>query len=52
MCFDHLTMPCCPICDNAIEDWMPASVIQGGGAIALAHTDCVESEMDEDEDED
>ena len=51
MAFDHLTMPCCPICDNAIEDWEPAAIITGQGAKALAHLLCVEAEEDDEEDD-
>lgn len=49
--FDHLIMPCCPICDNAIEDWESGTVIAGNGAKALAHSMCVEAETDDEDDE-
>lgn len=46
--FDDYIMPCCPICDNAIEDWEAHAVIAGNGAKGLAHLMCVEINDDED----
>lgn len=48
--FNDIIMPCCPICDNAIEDWEPHVVISGQGAKGLAHLICAEVD-DEDEDQ-
>lgn len=52
MSFDDLIMPCCPICDNAIEGWEAATVIRGNGAQGLAHLMCVEASVDDEEDDD
>lgn len=52
-------LPCCPLCDNAIEVYDAAIVYVEGDYKALAHEDCVvaldddlgfEDDFDEDED--
>ena len=40
--FDVLdNFPCCPLCDNAMEQWEPVLIIKANGDVALAHTACI-----------
>jgi len=40
--FDPFDFPCCPFCDNAIDEWEEWVVVQAHGSLALAHKTCVE----------
>lgn len=42
-------LPCCPLCDNAIEVYDAATVYVEDGYKALAHEDCVVALDEEDE---
>jgi len=39
--FDPLLIPCCPHCDNAIEEWMDAAIGALEGSLYLAHAECL-----------
>ena len=34
---------CCPICDNAMEDFVPVALYVAHGCKCLAHEDCIAS---------
>jgi hypothetical protein len=48
---DPLSLPCCPFCDNAIEDSQLACVTSQDGTLFLAHMDCATEQPDEDDDD-
>ena len=40
--FQPGALPCCPVCDNEIQDWDEYCVITAHGSAALAHRWCIE----------
>lgn len=40
---DPTTLPCCPLCDMAIEDGEAWEVINAHGSLCLMHSECVDS---------
>ena len=40
-------MPCCPLCDNEIEESDSFVLAKSNGMLSLAHTFCVEEFVDE-----
>jgi len=45
--FEPGDLPCCPICDNEIEEQEPADLIKAHGSIALAHVMCIAARREE-----
>ena len=45
--FEPGNFPCCPICDNEMQEWEPTLPIRAHGSIALAHTMCIADRRDE-----
>ena len=39
---DVFDVPCCPFCDNEINESQEAAVVSVEGAMALAHLGCAE----------
>ena len=40
-------MPCCPLCDNEIEESDSYVLVKSNGMLSLAHTFCVEEFVDD-----
>jgi len=43
--FDVFEMPCCPLCDNAIEEAHPIALMRCRGSLCLVHAFCAEEAL-------
>jgi hypothetical protein len=49
MSLDPLSIPCCPFCDNAIEEWDKHKIVAQHGSKFLAHAHCDAEDKEDDE---
>lgn len=53
--FEGVSMPCCPVCDNAIFNYHRTDILEHDAMKALVHADCLKEDdedwMDGDDDE-